>query len=106
MQKYNENTETRQAIDACLMCINHNRANNIGIDNTQADIENLNTMNAPFMERIKTLDHEFYKSAFYENTNGELFNVEMLKEWLSKNTWAKNASFTQVLQKIYQNESN
>ncbi len=65
MTKYNENIETRQAIDACLMGINHNRAKYLGTDSTQKDIETLNALNAPLKERIKMIDHEFFKSAFY-----------------------------------------
>lgn len=66
MTKYNENPETRQAIDAFLMCINHNRANNIGIDNTEKDIEALNAMNAPLIEQIRQLDEDFYKTTFLQ----------------------------------------
>lgn len=65
MTKYNENIETRQSIDACLMGINHNRAKYLGTDTTDKDIETLNALNAPLMDRIKMLDYEFFKSAFY-----------------------------------------
>lgn len=66
MTKYNENQETRQAIDACLMGIMGNRAQYLGTDSKQSDIDKLNALNAPLKERIKMLDHEFFKTAFYE----------------------------------------
>lgn len=69
MTKYNENIEIRQAIDACLMGIMGNRAQYLGTDSKQSDIDKLNSLNAPLMERIKMLDHEFFKSAFYDEKN-------------------------------------